>query len=287
MSCPDCFRGFTHDYAEPTGTELLLHGVRTYSAGHPGQRSSPSTIIFFTDVFGLSLVNNKLLADYFASQTGCTVLVPDLVPGGGLQPSCFEIMDCFVTPVRWWDIYGQLMRLFSAIRMLGFFLPIALGTKAAYPRVLAYTRAVKANLPAGGKLGVAGYCWGGLQSTKLSQEPATEGGDARLIDAHYTAHPSSLKLPYDLVQSVEKFKVPLSLASGDGDFAVTPKRMLELEVAMRQKFGDGNGEYAYELKMYQDCKHGFAIRANLKRKQEDAAAEEAAIQAIKWFKRFL
>ncbi|VUC27687.1 unnamed protein product [Clonostachys rosea] len=217
MACPDCFRGFVHDYAEPTGTEIILHGIRTYSAGRREHHTSSSAIIFLTDVFGLNLVNNMLLADYFAAETGCTVLIPDLVPGGGIRPSCFEIMDTFVTPVKWWDIYGHVVRFISAIRMLGFFIPIALGTKAAYPRVLSYTRAVRANLPADGKLGVAGYCWGGLQSTKLSQEPATEGGSDRLVDAHYTAHPSSLKLPYDLIRSVEKFKVPLSLATGDGD----------------------------------------------------------------------
>lgn len=200
MSCPECFRGFVHDYAEPTGTLQLIHGVQTYCAGQPGQRTSPSTIIFFTDLFGLNLVNNKLLADYFAAETGCTVLVPDVVPGVGIQPSCFPILDIMFTPVRWWDIYGQLKRALCAIRMLRFFLPIAIGTKAAYPRILDYTRAVKASLPADGTLGVAGYCWGGLQSTKLSKEPVTEGGEHGLIDAHYTAHPSSLKLPDDIIQ---------------------------------------------------------------------------------------
>ncbi|CAH0032831.1 unnamed protein product [Clonostachys rhizophaga] len=287
MSCPDCFRGFIHNYAEPTGSERLLYGVRTYCAGSQEQQASSSTIIIFTDVFGLNLVNNKLVADYFASETGYTVLVPDLVPSRGIHPTCFPVMDCVVTPVKWWDVFGHIKRVLSAIRMLGFFLPIALGTKAAYPRVLDYTRAVKADLAVGAKLGVAGYCWGGLQSTKLSQEPATEGGSDRLIDAHYTAHPSSLKLPDDLVQSVGKYNVPLSLASGDGDFAVTPERMVELEAAMRQRFGDGDGEYAFELKMYEGCKHGFAIRADRRRTHEDTAANEAAIQAVEWFKRFL
>lgn len=86
---------------------------------------------------------------------------------------------------------------------------------------------------------------------------------------------------------MEKFKVPLSLAIGDGDFAVTPQHMLELEAVMRQEFGDGIGEYAYELRTYVDRKHGFAIRADRKRTQEDKAATEAALQAVKWFKRFL
>lgn len=100
MACPDCFRGFANDNAAPIGTEITLHGIRTYSGGHLVQHTSSSTIIFFRDFSGPSLLSNMLLADYFAAQKGCIVLVLDLIPGGAIQPSCFEIMDPDVTPVN-------------------------------------------------------------------------------------------------------------------------------------------------------------------------------------------
>lgn len=83
MSCPDCFKGSVHTYAEPKGTlHEKLNGYKTYVSLPPSDTNPKSTIIFITDAFGLYLPNNKLLADHYAHATGCRVLVPDIIPGG-------------------------------------------------------------------------------------------------------------------------------------------------------------------------------------------------------------
>lgn len=50
----------------------------------PSSRRSSFTIILFTDVFGQKLPNNKILGDKYALLTGCRILIPDFVYGGGI-----------------------------------------------------------------------------------------------------------------------------------------------------------------------------------------------------------
>lgn len=79
MSCPACFSGSTHDHAEPKGTIETVHGIRTYVAGGSDTSKSKSAIIYLPDIFSLKLVNNKILADEYATATGCKVYIPDVV----------------------------------------------------------------------------------------------------------------------------------------------------------------------------------------------------------------
>ena len=87
MSCPECFRGAVHTHAEPTGAIETIHGIKTYVAGGSDASRSKSTIIYFPDAFSLKLVNNKLLADKYASATGCKVIV-------SLPPTITMISTC-------------------------------------------------------------------------------------------------------------------------------------------------------------------------------------------------
>ncbi|CZR70124.1 uncharacterized protein PAC_20025 [Phialocephala subalpina] len=287
MSCPDCFKGSVHGHAKSTGTEETLHGVLTYIAGSAStQNASKSTIIFITDAFGFNLVNSKLLADYYAEKTGFRVVVPDIIPGGGVPLSTLKLMEAVTSPVSWWNISGHIWRVVSLIRMLTVVIPFGLRTRGVFPKVLAYARGIKAELPAGGKLGAAGFCWGGLQSTKLSQEPAVEGGSFSLIDAHFTAHPAGLKESGDFVEGVRKFNVPFSMAIGDQDFVLSKDAVANIEANLRKEFA-GNHEQHYEVRIYPNCGHGFAVRADPNKTVENEAAGKAADQAIDWFKRFL
>lgn len=284
MSCPDCFKGAVHD-GQPAGTEETIHGVLTYVAGEPSipnTSTSKSTIIFITDAFGFNLPNSKILADYYASKTGYRVLVPDIIPGGGVPLDMLALMETVTSSVKWWDIWGQIRRAISIMRLMVVVIPFARRTKNVFPSILEYSRGIKSE---GGKLGVAGFCWGGLQTTKLSQEPRVEGGEEGLVDAHFTAHPAGLKIPYDFVEGVRKFNVPFSMAVGDRDFVLSKEKIAEVEVGLRQEFGD-DGE-RFEVKLYEGCGHGFAVRADPKKKIENDGAGKAAEQAVEWFRRFL
>lgn len=81
---------------------------------------------------------------------------------------------------------------------MSIFIPFAIRTRAAYPAILAYTRAVQAELPASNKFGAAGFCWGAMQTAQLCSESVNEDGSKPLIDAHLAAHPSGLKEPLEI-----------------------------------------------------------------------------------------
>src|SRR5438045_3005245 len=102
MSCPDCFKGAIHNHSTPQGKEEKIHGNNTYVAQPATALTSQSTILFITDAFGLNLVNNKLLADKYASATGLRVLVPDLIPGGGCSLNVIGHMDKLSESVAWY-----------------------------------------------------------------------------------------------------------------------------------------------------------------------------------------
>lgn len=306
MSCPDCFKGGVHDHGTPTGKEESLYGKRCYVATAPSTSTSESAILFLTDAFGLELVNNKLLADKYAAQTGFKVIMPDIIPGGPAPISLMNSMQDILSPVGWLDIWGQLRRItavFAAITVMVPFLYRA-APAGAYPHVLKFARSMRAGLPAGAKMGVAGFCWGGFGSTNLCTETSVKDGSERLIDAQFCGHPSGLKVPDMVLDAVAKLKVPYSMAIGDKDFVIGERQVLETEAALKQKVGEPEANQ-YEIKIYpvrdwnpvilqfsitnavQDCGHGFAVRALPANKVEMEASEQACQQAVEWYKKHL
>lgn len=203
MSCPDCFKGAVHDHAEPTGQIETLHGVKTYITG---DATAKSAILYLPDAFGLKLVNNKLLADRYAAGTGCKVLIPDLLWRGGADPSSLDAMEKLLLPGT-----GFFTKLWAFFQVAPVIIPFIIfgGGPKAFPEVLKYARAMRADLAPGGKLGVAGFCWGGYGSTNLCTEMAVEGGSEPLIDAQFNGHPGQLKAP-DMVLDAIAAKVPYS-----------------------------------------------------------------------------
>lgn len=159
----------------------------------------------------------------------------------------------------------------------------------AYPAILDFARAVKAELPEGGKLGVCGFCWGGNPSTALCAESAAAESTERLIDAQFCAHPSAMQTPAAIVEAVSKFKVPYALAAAEKDHRLTMKHVDELEAALRVAVGDGEGENGcfYEIVRYEGCGHGFAVRAGPENVVEMEGAGRACEQAVSWFQRWL
>lgn len=94
-------------------------------------------------------------------------------------------MDTIFKPVAWTDIMGQIYRVGGVLGAMYHFVPFLIksGPATGAQPTLKYARAIKKDLPAGGKLGVAGFCWGGYGSTFLCAQPAAEGGPEPVIDA--------------------------------------------------------------------------------------------------------
>ena len=121
----------------------------------------------------------------------------------------------------------------------------------------------------------------------LFVEPAVDGRSGRLIDAQFCAHPSKLDFQKVIPEAVMKWKVPYSMAIGDLHMALKKEEVVkDLQKALKQKIGEPE-QHRYEIKEYEGCKHGFAVRANPENQVEIAAAKEATRQAVKWFNRYL
>jgi dienelactone hydrolase len=67
----------------PVGNFEIVHNLRTYISNPKSDKASTGTsgkqdtVIFLSDIFGVDLVNTKLVADEWAGQ-GYKVLLPDL-----------------------------------------------------------------------------------------------------------------------------------------------------------------------------------------------------------------
>ncbi|KAF2434649.1 hypothetical protein EJ08DRAFT_685651 [Tothia fuscella] len=186
------------------------------------------------------------------------------------------------------DTYASIVTIFRVL-----FVAIPFATKAkpekAFPGILEFARAVKKDLPVGGKLGVSGFCWGGFSSTMLCLETAAPDSKERLIEAQFCAHPSGLDLPRAIIDAVTTHKVPYSMAAAQEDMMLSLKSVDATEAALRQQAGTGDGEngYNYEIVTYPKCSHGFAVRAKPDSDVETEAAGKACEQAISWFGKWL
>ena len=285
MSCPQCFSGAVHDHAEPAGHFEELYGYRTYVTGDK-EATKKSVILYLPDFFSLKLVNNKLLADRYAQGTGCKVLFPDIVPGGGASDSYLPLFEILLASpgLSLWGILNWIWAFLQTMPLVP--MVFTAGPEKAYPDVLKYARAIKNDLPEGGKLGVCGFCWGGYGSTNLCAEPAVEGGNEPLIGAEFTGHPSRLTLPDMIINAVSKYKVPYAAAIAETDFQMDKKLAEETEAVLREKVGPPEANN-YEIKIYPGVTHGFAVRARPHVQTDSDAYHGAAKQAVDWFNKWL
>ncbi|KAJ8116056.1 hypothetical protein OPT61_g2434 [Boeremia exigua] len=275
MSCPDCFRGGV-GVGTPSGTLETLHDINTYVASpqnakapaHPAKHQS--TIILYTDAFGHHLPNNKLLADALAAKTGFTVLVPDTIPGGGMSPSILPLMDTFTSPSA--NALSKAWALGCAmVHVIPFFVRASPQSEKCTVPCVEYARAVRGELPTGAKLGVAGYCWGGYQTLHVAKQEA-------LADAVFVAHPAR----FESMQAVDAVRngVKVSFAHAGDDMSLPMAKVEQMHQAL-------GSDSAFEMRVYEGCVHGFAVRATPGKEKEARAADEALKQAGEWLEKWL
>ncbi|KAF9270764.1 alpha/beta-hydrolase [Marasmius fiardii PR-910] len=170
----------------PAGKIVKIGGVDTY-VSLPRGKAKPKNeaVLYLSDIFGLALVNNKLLADGFAD-AGYTVFAPDYLNGDPVPAD-----DPNFNITEWSTRHGP-------------------------DQTLPPTRAVIAALKHQGitKIGATGYCFGGRYSTILSQ--------TNEIKVAAMAHPSSLTIPDDFEIIVANSTVPVEIHSADLDTGFTP-----------------------------------------------------------------
>jgi dienelactone hydrolase len=224
-------------------------------------------------------------------------------------------MEILMTPNPSWTITGVLSKISTALAVIPSIVPFLLFAHPSkiYPKILSFARAVKADLPPGGKLGAAGFCWGAWPATKLCVETTsttgtvtaapdsdTSASPSRLIDAQFNGHPSYMvKTPEMVVDAIRKFKVPYSCAVAENDMQFNKAEAEKVEARLREVVGastgttsggEGEGEgCTYEFKVYDGCVHGFCVRAPIGKYDDtnESGYEGAKRQAVEWFDKYL
>ena len=77
---------------QPMGKIEMVHGLNTYVIGN---RTNPrGIIVIYSDIFGLPLPNNKLIADAYAKSGEWLVYLPDFFKG---DPVPLKIADVLIS----------------------------------------------------------------------------------------------------------------------------------------------------------------------------------------------
>ncbi|KAK3682259.1 Alpha/Beta hydrolase protein [Podospora appendiculata] len=274
MSCPECFQGSVHD-GEPRGKVIKLHGLDTYATEPADGRAPRGIIVIVPDAFGWEFVNNRILADHYADKGDYKVYLPDFMLGHSASLSMLQ-------SVRGFTSGSLLYKPYYIVMALSGFIPFRYHNRfgRSWPIVESFFRQLRTDGAEGAALpvGVAGFCWGGKHAVLLAQTSETAvDGRRPLIDAAFTGHPSRLALPADIAALTR----PVSFAIPEKDNQVSPEQAAMIRGIVEALPAEAKGEVV----VYEDCAHGFCVRADLKFKDSEVArqAAEAEDQCIAWF----
>lgn len=234
--------------------------------------SAPVTntaVLYLTDVFGINLTENRLLADSFA-RAGYITVAPDLFNG---QPAPSDLNDPGFNSTAFLAAHGPEV------------------TDPIIEKAITYMRA---NLNVT-KLAVTGYCFGGRYSFRFTDPARTLKADVA-----FAAHPSAW-----VDAEVSAIGAPTAVAAGgklNSPPPLLPPHMYRWLYAHPswQALDDLmpadlrahlealllNISSPYQVNLYGGVPHGFAVRINATDPVQLFAKETAFIQAVRWFSSF-
>ncbi|KAI8985543.1 alpha/beta-hydrolase [Trametes punicea] len=234
--CSHCIAGVRHE-GTPEGQFTKVGGVDSYVATPKIDYPKDKAILFLTDVFGLKLQNNLLLADDFA-RNGFKVIVPDILEGDALPEDALN----------------------SGNFDLGAWL-----AKHPADRVANITRTVLNALKAEGvtKVATVGYCFGARPSFDLAFNNE--------VQVVAVSHPSLLQIPADLEKYASQSRAPLLINSCETD-SQFPQ---EAQAKADEILGGGKFQPGYVRTYWEGCTHGFAVRGDMSNPKVKAGKEGA------------
>lgn len=241
---------------EPVGKMVDIEGTNTYvTLPKNGPQRPKEALLFLTDIFGVQLVNSRLLADQFASK-GIATFIPDYLFG-----------DPVPVDMTGFNLTAWQQRHTEAITT-PFLLNAIKGLRKQGVRRFAAT----------------GYCFGGLYVLRLTQN--------NTIVAGTTAHPSALNVPEDFLLVRSQSHVPLQIHSAELDTALTQALAATVDDVMHGTgdFTDLGGPYkfGYQRINHLGVGHGFAVRpANASDPVQIEAMQEAFEEAAAFVRRHL
>ncbi|KAM0754303.1 chlorocatechol-degradation protein [Meredithblackwellia eburnea MCA 4105] len=241
-----CIKGVIHE-GESKGTIRELGGVKTYVALESGGFDSSAAIILLPEVFGLELINARLLADSFAAN-GFQVYIPDFLAGEAVPLEVFhrEGFDL-------WGWLGQHPASFCR------------------PHVEKLVETLKGKGVK--KMGAVGYCFGAREVVGMTIDG--------IFDVSVVAHPSLIRVPEDLQLLKAKSTSPFLWQTAAEDYVFTPEHSV-----IADKIFEGASEDVCKRINY-EAGHGFASRGDLKVPEIKAEKERAFDDAVKFFQKHL
>ncbi|ORY60990.1 dienelactone hydrolase [Pseudomassariella vexata] len=189
-SCPVANTSIIAHDGTPVGTEEVHDGVNLYITGE----KSDTAVLYLTDVFGIQLAQNKLLADSFG-RAGFLTVAPDMFNG---TPAPGDINVPGFNTTAFVNAHGPNVTD-----------PIV----ATAIKYLRETVGVK-------KIAVTGYCFGGRYAFRF----VAPGKGA---DVAFAAHPSLLT-----DDEILAIAGPASVAAAETDSAMPPERRHQIEALL-------------------------------------------------------
>ncbi|KAJ7665923.1 dienelactone hydrolase [Mycena polygramma] len=248
--CDDCFKGVTHE-GTAEGKYETIGGVQCYVATPTVDYPKDKVVLFLTDVFGLALINNLLLADDFA-RNGFKTIVPDLFNGDPIDKDAFEANAPPFDREKWFAAHTEVQ------------------TRPPIDSVVAALKAEGIT-----RIASTGYCFGARYVVDLAFD--------NVIQVSAISHPSRLTMPDDMEKYAVMSKAPLLINSCTVDQAFP----LEAQAKADEILGDGKFAPGYHREFFEGCRHGFAIRGDMSDPKVKAGKEGAFKSCVDWFKKYL
>ncbi|KAK3115155.1 hypothetical protein LTR53_005797 [Teratosphaeriaceae sp. CCFEE 6253] len=242
-----CTIGVKHE-GEAKGEIKNIGKIPAYFS-YPEDKQTEKAILILPDVIGHEFINAQLIADQFAAN-GYFVVMPDLFEGDPIKlnrPEGFDIM-------QWLQKSGPEGK--------------GHGTGQVDPIVTEVIKHMREEL--GVKtLGSVGYCFGAKYVARFLAK-------GKGIDVGAMAHPSFVE-----ADEIKAMTGPLSIAAAETDQIFPEEKRHETEKLLKEM------TIPYQICLYSDVEHGFAVRADMSKKPAKFAKEAAFLQHVQWFDEYV
>lgn len=259
-----CLSGKVHN-GTPTGKIETIDNLQTYVAA-PADGSRAKTIVFLVDIFGWEFKNMRLLADSYA-EAGFYCYLPDVHQGDSVPMSLLQPSEPPLK-IRREKTADEIAEDGVMVRKIVMPWMAKHGDAVSRPLISSFISKVR-QIPGTGKVGAIGFCWGGRHAILAAH------GE---VDAAYSCHPSLVTIPEDF----EPISVPLSFAVGDADSLLSNDVVDKIQDVMAK-----TAKAPWELKIYKDQIHGFAVRSDWSSDVDKKAMDDCEKQGVEWFNKYL